>query len=55
MTYIKDDIAHQPLTPNSILLGRNGLLPADEEVASEDEGQVFRKRQKHVLKSVKMC
>ena len=32
LTYVEDDIAHQPLTPNSILLGRDVVLPADPEV-----------------------
>ena len=42
LTYIKDDIAHQPLTPNSILLGRDVVLPTDkEEMTSKDEGKVF--------------
>ena len=49
LTYIEDDIAHQPFTPNSILLGHGVVLPTDEEVTSEDEGEVFRKRQKYVL------
>ena len=50
LTYIEDDIAHQPLTPNSILLGRDVVLPTDQEVTSEDEEEVFRKQQKYVLK-----
>ena len=42
LTYIKDDTAHQPLTPNSILLGRDVVLPTDkEEMTSKDEGKVF--------------
>ena len=49
-TYIEDDIAHQPLTPNSILLGCDVVLPTDQEVTSEDEEEVFRKQQKYVLK-----
>ena len=49
LTYIEDDIAYQPLTPKSILLSRDVLLPTDQEVTSEDEGEVFRKRQKYVL------
>ena len=50
LTYIEDDIAHQPLTPNSILLGRDVVLPPDQEVTSENEGEKFRKRQKYVQK-----
>ena len=30
-TYIEDDIAYQPLTPNSILLGRDVVLPTDKK------------------------
>ena len=43
LKYIKDDIAHQPLTLNSIL-PRDVMLPTDQEVTSEDEGESFRKR-----------
>ena len=50
LTYIEDVIAHQPLTPNSILLGRDLVLPPDQEVTSENEGEKFRKRQKYVQK-----
>ena len=46
----EDHIAHQPLTPNSILLGRDVVLSTDQEVTSEDEGEIFRKPQKYVLK-----
>ena len=49
-TYIEDDIAHQSLTPSSISLGRDAVLPTDQEVTPEDEGEVFRKRQKYLLK-----
>ena len=38
------------LTTNSILLGRDVVLPSEPEVTSEDEGENFRKRQKYVLK-----
>ena len=48
---MEDDIARQPLTPNSILLACDVVLPTDhQEVTSEDEGEVFRKRQKYVLR-----
>ena len=50
LTYIEDDIEHQPLTPNTILLGRDVVLPPDPEVTSEDEAEKFRKRQKYILK-----
>ena len=46
LTYIEDDIAHQPLTPNR----RDVVLPTDQEVTSEDKGEVFRKRQIYVLR-----
>ena len=49
LTYFEDDIEQQPLTPNSILLGRDVVLPTNEEVTSEDEGEV-RKQQKYVLR-----
>ena len=49
LTYFEDDIEQQPLTPNSILLGRDVVLPTNEEVTSEDEGKV-RKQQKYVLR-----
>ena len=41
LTYIEDDIAHQALTQNSILLGRDVVLPTDQEVTSEDEREAF--------------
>ena len=41
--YIEDDIAHQPLTPDSVILGRDAVLPTDQEVTSENEGEVFRR------------
>ena len=41
--YIEDDIAHQPLTPDSVILGRDVVLPTDQEVTSENEGEVFRR------------
>ena len=50
LTYIEDDIACQPLTPNIILLGRDVVLLTDQEVTSEDEGEVFRKWQIYVIK-----
>ena len=50
LTFLEDDIAHQPFTPKSILLGRDVVLPTDQEVTSEEEGEVFRKRQKYVLR-----
>ena len=31
-------------------MGRDVALPTDQELTSEDEGKVFRKRQKYVLK-----
>ena len=46
----EDHIAHQPLTPNSILLGRDVVLSIDQELTSEDEGEIFTKWQKYVLK-----
>ena len=46
----EDHIAHQPLTPNSILLGSDVVLSTDQEVTSEDEGEIFRKPQKYILK-----
>ena len=52
LTYIEDDIEHQPLTPNNILFGRHVVLPTDQEV-TEDEGEVFGERQKCVLKCKK--
>ena len=39
LTYIEDDIAHQPLTLNSALLGGDVVLPTDQEATSEDEGR----------------
>ena len=50
LIYIEDDTAYQPLTPNSILLGRDLMLPTDQEMTSEDEREVFRKQQKYVLR-----
>ena len=50
LTYTKDDVAHQPLTPNNILLGRGVVSPTDQEVTLEDEGEVFKKQQKYVLR-----
>ena len=50
LTYIEDDIAHRLLIPSRTLLGRNVLLPTDQEVTSEDEGEILRKQQRHVLK-----
>ena len=44
LTYIEDDIAHRLLIPNRTLLGRNVLLPTDQEVTSEDEGEILRKQ-----------
>ena len=49
LTYIEDHIARQPLTLNSILLGCYVVLPTEQKVPSEDEGEVFRKQQKYVL------
>ena len=43
LTYIEDDIAHQPLTPNSALLGRDVVLPTDQEATSEDEGRFLER------------
>ena len=40
LTYIQDNIAYQPLTLNSILLGRDVLLRTDQELTSKDEGKV---------------
>ena len=50
LIYIEDDIAHQPLTPKTIILGCDVVFSTDQEVTSEDEGEVFRKRQKYVLR-----
>ena len=50
LPYIEDDISHQPLTSNSILLGRDVALPTDQELTSEDEREILRKYQKYVLK-----
>ena len=52
LTYIEDDIEHQPLTPNNILFGRHVVLPTDQ-VVTEDEGEVFGERQRYVLKCKK--
>ena len=32
-------------------MGRDVVLPTDQEMTSEDEGEVFRKWQKYVIKS----
>ena len=50
LTYIENDIVHQPLTLNNILLGPVVVLPTDQEVTSEDDREVFRKQQKYMLK-----
>ena len=50
LAYIEHDIAHQLLTPNSIFLGRDVLLPTDLKVKSKDEGEVFRKIAKTCVK-----
>ena len=50
LTYIEDDVAHQPLTPNNIILGRDVVLPTDQKVKSEGEGELFRKRKKYLLR-----
>ena len=40
LTYIEDNIAHQPLIQNCILFERHVVLATDQEV-TEDEGEVF--------------
>ena len=50
LTYIEEDNAHQPLTPNSLLSERNVVSPTDQEVTSENVREAFIKRQKYVLK-----
>ena len=50
LTYIEEDNAHQPLTPNSLLRERDVVSPTDQEVTSENIREAFRKRQKYVLK-----
>ena len=50
LKYFEDDITHQLLITKSILLIRGVVLSTGQAVKSEDEGEVFRKRQKFVLK-----
>ena len=50
LKYFEDGITHQLLTTKSILFMRDVVLSTDQAVKSEDEREVFRKRQTFVLK-----
>ena len=48
LTYIKEDIQHSVLTPNSMILGRDTKMVDGNMVENKEEDLSWRKRQKHI-------